>query len=209
MIVAGARSRCRIACRTVSRGRTEPVPDRVPYRRSRAHGAGAGSRAVPSVAGERSRCRTRRGGWSSRAVSPVAGSRAVRPVAHSRPVTSRPTLATSRLCDAHGRVCRTPVVGHAPAQHSLSPTPLTAVYEHVFFYTAVAFPRGTLGGAAIAVLRRLQKALTSYIFVDRLRYKIMDVPAVSSLSSISLHGFLVTKAYFSVYVRFTTNLGLL
>lgn len=37
----------------------------------------------------------------------------------------------------------------------------------------------------------------------------MDFPAVSSLSSISLHGFLVTKAYFSVYVRFTTNLGLL
>ena len=62
---------------------------------------------------------------------------------------------------------------------------------------------------AIAVLRRLQKALTSYIFVDRLRYKIMDFPAVSSLSSINLHGFLVTKAYFSVYVRFTTNLGLL
>ena len=32
-------------------------PDRVRYRRSRAHGAGAGSRAVPSVAGARSRCR--------------------------------------------------------------------------------------------------------------------------------------------------------
>ncbi len=37
----------------------------------------------------------------------------------------------------------------------------------------------------------------------------MNVPAVSSLSSVSLHGFLVAKAYFSVYVRFTTNLGLL
>ena len=37
----------------------------------------------------------------------------------------------------------------------------------------------------------------------------MNIPAVSSLSSVSLHGFLVAKAYFSVYVRFTTNLGLL
>ena len=39
------------------RVRKEPVPDRVPYGRSRAKGAGAGSRAIKSVACERSRCR--------------------------------------------------------------------------------------------------------------------------------------------------------
>ena len=33
------------------------MPDRVPYGRSRAKGAGAGSRAVPSVACEKCRCR--------------------------------------------------------------------------------------------------------------------------------------------------------
>ena len=55
--VACARSRCRIACGRACRVRKEPVPDRVRYSRSRAKGAGAGSRAVKSVAGERSRCR--------------------------------------------------------------------------------------------------------------------------------------------------------
>ena len=38
----------------------------------------------------------------SRAVSPVAGSCAGAPVAHSRPVISQPTSATSRLCRGHG-----------------------------------------------------------------------------------------------------------
>ena len=84
----------RIACGKVRCVRKEPVPDRVPSRRSRAKGAGAGSRALTSVACERSRCRTRRGGWSSRAVSPVAGSRAVSPVARSRVAMSRPVSAT-------------------------------------------------------------------------------------------------------------------
>ena len=105
--------------RMARRVRKEPVPDRVRYRRSRAQGAGAGSRAVPSVAGARSRCRTRRGGWSSRAVSPVAGSRAVRPVAHSRLVTSPLTSATSRLCGGHDQAHRTPVVCQSPAQQCL------------------------------------------------------------------------------------------
>ena len=108
---------CRIVCHRVGRVREEPVPDRVRYRRSRARGAGAGSRAVKSVAGERSRRRARHQGWSSCAVSPGAGSRAVSPVARSRLVTSRPPSATSRLCDAHGQANRTPVVCHAPAQH--------------------------------------------------------------------------------------------
>ena len=94
-VVACSRVCRRIACGTVGRGRTEPVPDRVRYRRSRAHGAGAGSCAVPSVAGARSRCRTRRGGWSSCAVSPVVGSRAVRPVARSHVIMSLPVSATS------------------------------------------------------------------------------------------------------------------
>ena len=133
-------TRRRIACRTARRGGNGrspdtaerwssyagwPVPDRVPY--------------GPSL-----------DDISSRAVSPVAGLRAVAPVAHSRLVTSPLTSVTSRLCGGHGRAHRTPVVCHAPAQHGLSPTPPPLVYERLFFYAAVAFPQGTLGGAAQA-----------------------------------------------------------
>ena len=56
-VVACGRVWCRITCHKVGRVRKEPVPDRVPEGRSRAQGAGAGSCAVPSVAGARSRCR--------------------------------------------------------------------------------------------------------------------------------------------------------
>ena len=49
--VACERSWCRIACPKVGRVRKEPVPDRVPSRRSRVKGAGAGSRAIEPVAG--------------------------------------------------------------------------------------------------------------------------------------------------------------
>ena len=97
---------------------------RVPYGPSR----GTATRMVVA-------CRmARRRAWSSRAVvsvaghgvpygpvravSPVAGSRAIRPVAGSHAVTFRPTSATSRLCGGYGRVRRTPVVCHAPAQQS-------------------------------------------------------------------------------------------
>ena len=77
-------------------------------------------RSVPGTASRRGvACDTaRRGEWASRAVSPLAGSCAVWPVAHSRLVTSRPTSATSRLCRAYGRASGTPVICHAPAQHT-------------------------------------------------------------------------------------------
>ena len=92
------------------RVRKEPVPDRVSYGQSRAKGAGTGSRAVKSVACERSRCRIaypmvgrvrkepvpdRVPYGRSRAVSPVAGSRAVWPVAGSRLGVSLLVSATS------------------------------------------------------------------------------------------------------------------
>ena len=110
MIVACERIRCRIACPMVGRVRKEPVPDRVPYGRSRARGAGARLRALWSVACERSRCRIacpkvgrvrkepvpdRVPYGRSRAVSPVAGSRAGGPVARSRLGVSLLVSATS------------------------------------------------------------------------------------------------------------------
>ena len=49
---------------------------------------------------------------------PSGASRAVWPVAGSRLVTSLPTPATARLCHVHGQASRTPVIGHAPAQHA-------------------------------------------------------------------------------------------
>ena len=99
-----------------------------------------------------------------RAVSPVAGSRAIRPVAGSHAVTFRPTSATSRLCGGYGRVRRTPVVGHAPAQLCLSPTPPTAVCKHLFFYRVVALYECSFGGAAKA---RRWAALTSCLMPNR------------------------------------------
>ena len=114
--------------------RKEPVPDRVPYGRSRAKGAGAGSRAIKCVAYERNWCRIAcrqacrgrkepvpdrvpyRRSWAKGA---GVGSRVGAPVAHSRLVTSPLTSATSRLCGVHGRTSEMPVVGHAPAQQRL------------------------------------------------------------------------------------------
>ena len=43
-----------------------------------------------------------------------------------------------------------PVIGHAPAQQRLSPTPPPAVYERLFFYMAVAFHHSPFGGAVKA-----------------------------------------------------------
>ena len=101
--------RCGIARRRIACGQA----CRVRYHRS----PDTASRMVVTcgIAGRR----TRRGGWSSRAVSPVAGSRAVSPVAGSRLIISRPVSATSCLCRRHRRAHRTPVVCHAPAQHGL------------------------------------------------------------------------------------------
>jgi hypothetical protein len=75
---------------------------RVPYRLS----PDTASRMVVAcrIACRRIACGgVRRGGWSSRAVSPVAGSCAIGPVAPSRLVMSRPVSATSCLCRVHGR----------------------------------------------------------------------------------------------------------
>ena len=101
--------RCGIARRRIACGQA----CRVRYHRS----PDTASRMVVTcgIAGRR----TRRGGWSSRAVSPVAGSRAVSPVAGSRLIISRPVSATSCLCRRHRRAHRTPVVCHAPAQQRL------------------------------------------------------------------------------------------
>ena len=120
--------RRRIACRRVRRGGNGPSPDRVRSGSLRAVSLGAGhgvekgcrvryrSAWGMGVACRIASRRARRRGWASRAVSPLAGSCAVWPVAHSRLVTSRPTSATSRPCRAHGRASGTPVVGHVPAQ---------------------------------------------------------------------------------------------
>ena len=125
MIVACERSRCRIACRKVGRVRKEPVPDRVPYDPS--HGDG---RRVP-----------------------------YRPSPDRVPYGPSPDHESSYLysfprprcpCRVHGRASRTSVIGHAPAQQRLEPTPPSEVYEHLFFCAAVAFHHGPFGGAAKA-----------------------------------------------------------
>ena len=76
--------------------------------------AGHGVPYGPSLRDGPSPDRVRSG--SSRAVSPVAGSCAVSPVARSRVVMSRPVSATSCLCRVHGRASRTSVAYHVPAQ---------------------------------------------------------------------------------------------
>ena len=67
-------------------------------------------------------------------------------------VSSHPCAFRRPRCPwhVHGRASRTPVVCHAPAQHGLSPTPPSAIYEHLFFCIAVALYRGPFGGAAKA-----------------------------------------------------------
>jgi hypothetical protein len=98
----GGIARRRIACDQARRMR---------YRRSPDTASGM------VVACRIARRRTQRRGWSSRAVSLVAGSCAGGSVARSRLVMSRPVSAISCLCRGHGRASRTPVVCHVPAQH--------------------------------------------------------------------------------------------
>ena len=106
MIVACERSRCRIACPMVGRVRKEPVPDRVPDGRSRAKGAGAGSRTRWSVAcgiaRRRIACRMARRRIASRCVPARVGDLdvpAVFPVGRAEgpsSAMSRPNSACSR-----------------------------------------------------------------------------------------------------------------
>ncbi len=132
------------------------------------------------VACRMARCRSRRGewsscavwpgrrspreGWSSRAVSPVAGhgvenSRRVPYRPSPDRVPSRPSLPH---VSSYPGPCRRPhvsavfPVGRAarPSSAMFRPnmareqTPPPAVYEHLFLCMAVAFCRGTFGGAA-------------------------------------------------------------
>ena len=94
---------------------------------------------------------------SSRAVSPVAGhgvrdGRRVpyRPSPDRVPYGLSPDRVASRPCRVHSPASRRPVVCHTPAQQRREPTPLPAVYEHLFFSMSVAFNHGSVGGAAKA-----------------------------------------------------------
>jgi len=92
-------------------------PDTIRHHRVRDdHRVPEGTTGGMIIACRRARRPARRGGWSSRAVSLGAGSRAVKSVAGSCLVTSRPMSATSCLCRVPGGASGTPVVCHAPAQ---------------------------------------------------------------------------------------------
>ena len=96
------------------------MPDRVPDGPSRAgrpgagHGGGDDRRVRYGPMPDRVRYGPSPTHVSSRAVWPDAGSRAVWPVAYARLVVSQPVCAGR----GHGWARRTPVICHAPAQHT-------------------------------------------------------------------------------------------
>ena len=131
---------------------------------SRTRGAGAGSRAIKCVAYERNWCR-------------IACRQACR--VRKEPVPDRVRYGPSPdLVSSHPDPPRRPHVSamltvRRTARPSsamprpnmaLSPTPPTAVYEHIFFCLAVALYGGTFGGAAKA---NRWAALTSWRMPNR------------------------------------------